>query len=268
MNGSQISKSTTYIRAATLAGIGLTAIWARAQSTTAPAPVLNLVAITANVAGAPDNIRIDLLRWSTDAERDKLMAAWNMTAPAGRGAGTGRGGGRGAAGGRGAGRGGRGGRGAAPDPAADTTPDPDADPNIGFADRYRVEEAVPVTPEASLAAALKQTPSLGYLWSSEVAGYAIRYAAKVSGADGNDRIILITDRRLGKTNSRWKPTGAGTPNAYDFSVIELHLNGKSLGEGKISLLGKIVPDSAAKIVAPENYGALPVMLTNVKPKQR
>ncbi len=224
--------------------------------------MLNLVAIIANVAGAPDNIRIDLLRWSTDAERDKLMAAWNISTPADRG------GGRGAAGGRGAGRGGRGGRGAAPDPAADTTPDPDADPHVGFADRYRVEEAVPVTPEASLAAALKQTPSLGYLWSSEVAGYAIRYAAKVSGADGNDRIILITDRRLGKTNSRWKPTGAERPNAYDFSVIELHLNGKSVGEGKISLLGKIAPDSAAKIVAPENYGALPVMLTNVKPKQR
>jgi hypothetical protein len=92
-----------------------------------------------------------------------------------------------------------------------------------------VQEASPATPEASLAAALKQTPSLGYLWSSEVAGYAIRYVGKV--ADGNDRIILITDRRLGKTNSRWKPTGAGTPIAYDFSVIELRLNAKSEGEG-------------------------------------
>jgi hypothetical protein len=257
-------------RAAMFAGLGLTAVLVRAQNAPAPTPVLNLVAVTANVAGAPDNIRINLLRWSTDAEREKLMAAWNMTAPAGRAGGGGRSGGRGPSAGRGARAGGRSGRGAAPDPAADTTPDPDAgdDPNIGFAARYRVEEAPPATPETSLAAALKQTPSLGYLWSSEVAGYAIRYAGKVAGADGNDRIILITDRRLGKTNSRWKPAGAGTPSAYDFSVIELRLNAKSEGEGKISLLGKIMPDSAAKIVALEDYGALPAMLTNVKPKQR
>jgi hypothetical protein len=261
-----MSESIKSIRRVILAGIGLMPVLVRAQSVPAPAPALNLIAVTANVASAPDNIRINLQRWSTDAEREKLMAAWNLTSPAGRAGVGGRGGGRGPA----AGRAGRAGRGAAPDPAADQTPDPDAndDPNIGFAARYRVEQAAPATPEASLAAALKQTPSLGYLWSSEVAGYAIRYAGKVAGADGNDRIILITDRRLGKTNSRWKPTASGTPSAYDFSVIELRLNAKSEGEGKISLLGKIVPDSAAKIVALENYGALPVMLTTVKPKQR
>ena len=47
-------------------------------------PVLSLTATTANVAGAPDAIRIDFLRWSTDAEREKLMSAWNMVAPSGR----------------------------------------------------------------------------------------------------------------------------------------------------------------------------------------
>ena len=54
-------------------------------------------ATTANVSGAPDSIRIDILRWSTDAERDKLMDAWMLktaVAPArgGRGGGRERGG--------------------------------------------------------------------------------------------------------------------------------------------------------------------------------
>ena len=52
-------------------------------------PVLTLTATTDNVAGAPDNIRISVHRWSTDAEREQLLSAWNMTAPpptAGRGA--------------------------------------------------------------------------------------------------------------------------------------------------------------------------------------
>jgi hypothetical protein len=105
---------------------------------------------------------------------------------------------------------------------------------------------------------------VGYIWSSEVAGYALRYAGKVASADGGERIILITDRRLGNANDLWKPVGPGPASTYEFSVIELRLNAKGEGEGKASLTGKVAPDSAAKILAPENYDALPVVLKNVK----
>jgi hypothetical protein len=216
-----------------LSGIVLTGILALAQ-TPASGPVLRLTATTANVSGAPDSIRIDVLRWSTDAERDQLMAAWNMTAPA---AGRGGRGGRGGAG-RGGGGGGRG--------------------------RGGEEPAAPPTPESTLAAAIEQVPTVGYLWSSEVAGYALRYAGKVAGPDGGERVILITDRRLGNANDLWKPTAPATASAYEFSVIELRLPAKGEGEGKTSLTGKVAPDSAARILAPENYDALPVVLKSVK----
>jgi hypothetical protein len=42
------------------------------------------------------------------------------------------------------------------------------------------------------------------------------------------------------------------------------VNSKGEGEGKISIVGKVAPDSAAKVVAPENYAALPVILKNLK----
>src|SRR5262245_58558357 len=42
-----------------------------------PESIASFAATSANVGGAPDSIRIDLFRWSTDAERDKLMEAWN-----------------------------------------------------------------------------------------------------------------------------------------------------------------------------------------------
>jgi hypothetical protein len=226
----------------------------------AEAPVASFTATTANVGGAPDSIRIDVLRWSTDAEREHLMSAWKMTGPA---AAPGRGGraGRGGAGGRG----GRGGRGA--DPAPDPAADPVDDPFARFAERNRAEDAPPPpTPESTLATALKQAGSVGYLWSSEIAGYALRYAGKVAGPDGSERIILITDRRLGKTNDLWTPAGSATASNYEFSVIELRVNAKGEGEGRISLTGKVAPDSAAKIVTPEDYNALPVVLKNVKRK--
>jgi hypothetical protein len=97
-----------------------------------------------------------------------------------------------------------------------------------------------------------------------VAGYALRYAGKVAGPDGGERIILITDRRLGNANDLWKPAAPGTPSTYEFSVIELRLGAKGDGEGKTSLTGKVALDTAAKILTPENYDALPVVLKNVK----
>jgi hypothetical protein len=107
---------------------------------------------------------------------------------------------------------------------------------------------------------------VGHLWSSEVAGYSVHYAAKLAQPDGSERIVLITDRRLGAWNDLWKPAGPDAPSSYAFSVIELHLNAKGEGEGKISLTGKVAADETAKTVTLESYGALPVILKNVRRK--
>jgi hypothetical protein len=186
-------------------------------------------ATTANVSGAPDAVRIDILRWSTDAEREKLMDAWMLkAADPGRG---GRGGGRGA---------GRAGRGAGEAPST----------------------AKP-TPEAMLAKALQESTTVGYLWSQEVAGYAIRYAGKAANPDGSERIVLIMQRRLGAVNDLWKPAGAEVP-AYDFSLIELRVKANGEGEGKTSLNGKVSPDTTLNMIALENYDALPVIFSRVR----
>jgi len=223
-------------------GLLVGAIAFAAEEPHAPASqtVARYTATTANVSGAPDNIRIDILRWSTDAEREKLMDAWDLkVAPTGRGAAAA---GRGAAARGGAARGGAG-RGGGRGGASESTPRP--------------------TPEGELAIALKATTTVGYLWSSEVAGYAIRYAGRIANADGSERIVLITQRRLGAVNDLWKPAGAETL-PYDFSLIELHLKSNGEGEGKASLIGKIAPDTAFKFIALQNYDSLPIVLTNVK----
>jgi hypothetical protein len=110
-------------------------------------------------------------------------------------------------------------------------------------------------------------PTVGYLWSSEVAGYSLRYAARLPQPDGGQRIILITDRRLGAFNDVWKLTGPAAAAAqpdYGFSLIELRLNAKGEGEGKVSLTGKVAADPAAKTIALDNYAAAPVILKNVR----
>ena len=105
---------------------------------------------------------------------------------------------------------------------------------------------------------------VGHLWSSEVAGYSLHYAVRMPDQAGGERIILITDRRLGAFNDSWKPAGGVATTNYEFSVIELHLNAKGDGEGKASLTGKIAVDSAAKSIGLENYSASPVVLKTVR----
>src|SRR5437763_3220764 len=101
-----------------LAFIALAAVLATAQAQPL-GPVSRLTGTTENVSGAPDTIRIDLLRWSTDAERDQLISAWNLTAPPAAAAAEGAArGGRGAGAGAGRGGAGRGGADAAAGNAA------------------------------------------------------------------------------------------------------------------------------------------------------
>ena len=94
--------------------------------------------------------------------------------------------------------------------------------------------------------------------------------ARLRIPDGSQRIILITDRRLGAVNQALEipPCEGASEFDYEFSVIELRLNAKGEGEGKVSLTGKVAPDAAAKIVALENYDALPLVSRRAESAQR
>jgi hypothetical protein len=252
-----------------------------------PAPAsarpMNVVATSTGVNGAGETIDFYINRWSTDADRDKVAAAWNVTAappplaptpaagvvpaaaPAEGGGGRG-GGGRSAAapaadattgaapaadagaaagaaagrggGGRGGGRGGGGGGGGA--------------------------AAAPKTPESSLAGTMKDLPSLGYFWTSEVGGYVIRYAYRTSLPDGGNRIILLTDKRLGTAKNNWQLAEPLKPNSYEFTLIELRLPAKGMGEGKASLTGSLEVDPNTKSIALAGYETLPVVMKGAK----
>jgi hypothetical protein len=273
--------TTKFISTFAFLGILAVSVLMRAQAP-ASGSVLKLTAQSDNVSSAGETIKLNLNKWSTDAERDQFVAAWSLTAAAGAGRGGGAGG-RG--GGAGAGRGGNGpARGAAaptPAPAAaegapDLPPDPDAVPAAAAPARGGGgrggrgggggNAAAAVTPAASLFTALQNGPVNGYLWTSEVTGYAIRYAYKLPLPNGGQRIILATDRRLGASNSTWKPTGAATPTDYEFTVMEFRLGPKGDGEGKASLTGKVTVDAASKSIALDGYDMLPVVFKAIKPQ--
>ena len=248
---------------------------------------ITLTASSANVKESGTPVKIRIFRWSSDEERTPLVAS--LTAPppgAGRAAGgrPGGGGGRGANAGaaRGAAAPAAAAPAAAPAPApADAAPDQaqagDAaggDAQAGRAARAggagggrgrggRGGDAAPLTPIQAFTAALQKAPTVGYIWTTDVTGYSIKYAWHTTQPDGTERIVLATDRRLGAYSPAWTLNNPGTPTDYEFTLLELHLDPKG-GEGKASLTTKLVADNDTKQLSLENYAAAPTILQNVK----
>jgi len=248
-----------------IVAISVSLVSAQTPSTPASsqAPQATFAATSAHVAqpGSPVSIRI--FRWSTEEERGPLIAALNTPPPpppapappppaaapapetpppdadaAPPAAAPDRGNaGRAGRAGRGGGRDGRGGRGEPPPPP-------------------------PITPIGALTTAITKAPTIGYIWTDEATGYSIKYAYRLPLPAGGERVVLATSRVLGGGSIQWKPSEPTTE--YEFTIIELRLNAKGLGEGKTSLTSKVVVDKEAKTLALENYAAAPVILQNVK----
>jgi len=177
---------------------------------------------TVNGVRTASALTISLERWSTDAERAPVVAS--LAAPPPPPAPP-----AGAAAGRAAGRGGRaGGRGGAAPP--------------------------PASPAVRLSAAVKAAPTLGYIWGGGVTGYSIKYAWHAA-----DRIVLITDRRLGAHAPEWALPEGPAPDA-EYTLIEMHLDPKGVGEGKTSLGANVAIDAAANTLALDGYAAAPAQL--------
>jgi hypothetical protein len=162
-------------------------------------PMTHYKAETANTSSPGDTVRFDIIRWSTDSERDQLVTALESNGGMG------------------------------------------------------------------LQGLLQKAPTIGYVWTTETAGYPLRYAYRVSMADGGDRIILAIDRQLGSFEpQRWKLSGTAPRTDYPFTIVELHISKAGLGEGKASLNTKVTADKTARTIALDNYAATPVLFQGVK----
>jgi hypothetical protein len=222
----------------------------------AQAPV-ELTAKSANVVEAGTPIKVSILRWSTDQERKPIVDSLDPAAQAAAAQAAA------AAGGRGGGRGGRGGRGGGLDPNDPALADVDAQPARGGRNARDAAPAKPPNPMAILTGALSKAPTVGYLWTNEVVGYSIKYAYRTPLRDGGERIILATDRRLGAGTAGWKPVATATPTDYEFTLIEIRMDSKGVGEGKTSLTSKVILENEARTLALDNYAASLAILQNV-----
>jgi hypothetical protein len=144
--------------------------------------------------GSAGNIDITVNRWSSDADRDKLMKVLNEKGP------------------------------------------------------------------EKLLDAVQDMPAVGHFGAPGNLSWDIHFARRVPLPDGGERVVLITDRRIGF----WEAANQPRSIDYPFTMIELRLNSDGEGEGKLSVATKITSDPEHNIVTLENWDTTPVRLTTVK----
>jgi len=107
---------------------------------------------------------------------------------------------------------------------------------------------------------LQDMPRMGYFRAPGSLGWDIHFARKRALPDGGQRVVLVTDRRIGF----WEASNQPRSIDYPFTVVELQLNRDGDGEGKISVATKIIADKENNTITLENFDTQPVMLTNVR----
>ena len=90
-------------------------------------------------------------------------------------------------------------------------------------------------------------------------GYSIKYAWHAPADGGRDRIVLVTERRLGEHAPEWTPAPDANPDA-EFTLVELRVDAKGVGEGKASLTANVALDANAQTLTLDGYDAAPVLL--------
>jgi hypothetical protein len=263
-------------------GIGARAQHVRAQKQ--GGDVLDLAATSVNVASPGTPVTIRIFRWSTDQERAALVKALTSPPPSparpipgARGGARGaRPGGAGAAGAparggaaAGAARGGaaagaaRGGAAGAARGAGGQAARGGAGAAAGGRRGRGGLVQAPQTPIDVFTDAVQKAMTLGYVWTNDVTGYAIRYAWHMP-AQGGDHIVLVTDRRLDEYAPEWKPKDGGTAPDYGFTLIDIRMTAAGTGTAKTSLTSAITGDAQTNTLGLEDVASAPVLLRNIR----
>jgi len=112
--------------------------------------------------------------------------------------------------------------------------------------------------------ALTKAPKVGYIRVPQTLAYDLHYAYQWPAEDGGRTIVIATNRKI----SAWEARNQPRSMDYPFELIQMKLDAKGEGEGKLSFATKIYVSEDGKSIALENYGTTPVQLKNVRAKAK
>ena len=106
----------------------------------------------------------------------------------------------------------------------------------------------------------KVKPRVGYISTPGSLAYDLRFAREQALPSGGRRLLLGTDRRM----SFFEISRASRTTDYPFLIIDIRFGPNGEGQGKLLPVARVQydPDDVVEV---ENYNAMPVRLTSVKP---
>jgi hypothetical protein len=109
---------------------------------------------------------------------------------------------------------------------------------------------------------LQKIKPLGRLFTPDSIGYDLKYAHQVPMPTGGRRILIATDRPLGY----WEQVNRPRSVDYPFTFIEMRLDAKGKGEGKMTLATKV--NAFGDTIELENYDLTPVQLSSIQASKK
>lgn len=118
--------------------------------------------------------------------------------------------------------------------------------------------------DALLKALQKVRPRVGFIRTPNSLGYDLQYAYRFVNSDGTSRVVIGTDRPI----NFWEASRQPRTIDYPFTIIEMRLDTKGEGEGRMAAGTKISKSKDGKTIELENYGISPVALNQIKLQKR
>jgi hypothetical protein len=113
--------------------------------------------------------------------------------------------------------------------------------------------------DALLKALQKVKPRVGFMRTPNSLGYDLQYAYRFVNSDGTSRVVIGTDRPI----NFWEASRQPRSIDYPFTIIEMRLDTKGEGEGRMAAGTKISKSKDGKTIELENYGISPVALNKI-----
>jgi len=124
-------------------------------------------------------------------------------------------------------------------------------------ERQRLLDSLLDEHQERLLETIQTLPRVGYL-RGETGACDLHYAYGVKNQDGTERVILATDRSVPFQEAGFRSDPTDDP----FTLIELRVvNG--VGQGKLSLVSRIMRDASQRPTTLEDYDIEPLLLLSV-----
>ena len=127
------------------------------------------------------------------------------------------------------------------------------------AERTAFQQAIFKKGQNELLDVLRDSRSVGRIYTPGSIGYDLRYAESKPLPDGGREIILATDRPMSYREITSRPISS----EYPFTWVQFRIRPDGTGEGKLFVAARIIGEEADELIEVQDFAITPVRLQNI-----